>query len=167
VSHEFKTIRYESLNSRQRENFNFQKLAGHLADYGFYCMRLSDDWMGADLIACHTDGKTILRVQLKSRLTLDRKYVGKALYIACTDPRRPEDWFVYPHDEVMSFAAPHIANSVALKEKGIHSWYAVPSYLSNAIEKYRVPAAPSLGKARASGKANNKGAADASSGRVS
>jgi hypothetical protein len=31
----FKKIIYEELNSWQQENFNFQKVAAHLADYGF------------------------------------------------------------------------------------------------------------------------------------
>jgi hypothetical protein len=36
----FKKLRYEDPNSRQKENFNFQKVAAHLADYGFNCLRL-------------------------------------------------------------------------------------------------------------------------------
>ncbi|MCS4510791.1 hypothetical protein [Xylophilus ampelinus] len=61
----FQRIEYEQLNSRQKENFNFQKVAAHLADYGFDCLRLSDDWQGADFIACHIDGETFLKVQLE------------------------------------------------------------------------------------------------------
>ena len=29
----FEKIRYENLSSRQKESFNFQKVAAHLADY--------------------------------------------------------------------------------------------------------------------------------------
>jgi len=29
----FERIRYEDLNSRQKENFNFHEIAAHLADY--------------------------------------------------------------------------------------------------------------------------------------
>jgi hypothetical protein len=79
--HMFEKIRYEDLNSRQKENFNFQKVAAHLADYGFNCLRLSDDWQGADFIACHIDGNTSLKVQLKGRLNIDKKYYGKDIYI--------------------------------------------------------------------------------------
>ena len=59
---------YEDLNSRQQENYNFQKLAGVLAEFGYNCIRLSDDWEGADFLALHNDGATTLRVQLKGRL---------------------------------------------------------------------------------------------------
>ena len=41
-------INYSDLNSRQKEIFNFQKVAGVLADYGFNCIKLADDWQGAD-----------------------------------------------------------------------------------------------------------------------
>lgn len=34
----FQRIQYEQLNSRQKENFNFQKVAAELANYGFNCM---------------------------------------------------------------------------------------------------------------------------------
>ncbi len=37
-------IQYADLNSRQKENYNFQKLSAVLADYGYVTMRLSDDW---------------------------------------------------------------------------------------------------------------------------
>ena len=48
-------ITYADLNSRQRENYNFQKVSALFADYGFTTMRLSDDWQGADFIAQHID----------------------------------------------------------------------------------------------------------------
>jgi hypothetical protein len=41
-----KHIQYAALNSRQREIFNFQKIAAILADYGFNCIKLADDWQG-------------------------------------------------------------------------------------------------------------------------
>ena len=49
-------VKYENLKSKQKENFNFQKVAAELAEYGFNCMWLNDDWLGADFIAHHIDG---------------------------------------------------------------------------------------------------------------
>jgi hypothetical protein len=77
-----KHIQYSDLNSRQREIFNFQKVAAILADYGFNCIKLADDWQGADFLAYHIDGNNMLRVQLKARLSIDRKYMGKNLFMA-------------------------------------------------------------------------------------
>ena len=73
----FQRVPYGELNSRQKENRNFQKVAARMADYGFNCLRLTDDWQGADSIACHIDGETFLKVQLKGRMSIDRKYLGK------------------------------------------------------------------------------------------
>ncbi len=70
-------IEFNKLNARQKENFNFQKIAAVLADYGFNCIKLTDDWNGADFLAYHIDGETTLKVQLKSRLTVAKKYQYK------------------------------------------------------------------------------------------
>ena len=75
-------IDYRELNARQKENYNYQKHSAVLADYGFVTLRLSDDWQGADFIAQHIDGETFLKVQLKGRAVVDKKYEGKDLYIA-------------------------------------------------------------------------------------
>ena len=77
----FKKIKYSLLNAKQKENYNFQKVSAVLADYGYTCIKLSDDWNGADFLANHVDGITLLRVQLKGRLTFATKYLGKDLWI--------------------------------------------------------------------------------------
>ncbi len=94
----FTPVPYALLNSRQKENFNFHKVAARLADYGFHSLRLTDDWQGADFIACHIDGQTFLKVQLKGRLCLDKKYVGKGIHIAFL---RGGECYLYPHDELL------------------------------------------------------------------
>ena len=78
----FTRIDYTALNSRQKENYNFQKVSAVLADYGFTTIRLSDDWQGADFIAIHVHCQEILRVQLKGRCTFARKYQAKNLFIS-------------------------------------------------------------------------------------
>ena len=102
---QFKKISYSKLKSRQQENYNFQKISALLADYGFNTLRLSDDWQGADFIATHIDGKTFLRVQLKGRFTLDKKYQGKDIWICFC--YRGKTWYLYPHDEVAMRIAKH------------------------------------------------------------
>jgi hypothetical protein len=78
-------VQYAKLNAWQQESYNFQKVSGVLADYGFTTIRLSDDWQGADFIAQHIDGQQFLKVQLKGRCTLAKKYRGKDLYICFHD----------------------------------------------------------------------------------
>ena len=86
------------LNGKQKEIYNFQKSASLLADYGFNCIKLSDDWQGADFLAHHFDGKTTLRVQLKARLTIDRKYLGQDLWMNFPSAGT---WYLVPHNKLV------------------------------------------------------------------
>lgn len=92
-------IDYSQLNSRQQEAFNFQKVAGLLADYGFNCIKLADDWQGADFLAYHKDGNTTLKVQLKSRVTIDKKYMDKDIHVAFPVG---ESWYCLEHDKLVA-----------------------------------------------------------------
>ncbi len=92
---ELTKIKYDDLNAKQREIYNFQKLAAVLADYGFNCIKLTDDWLGADFLAYHKDGEFSYRVQLKGRLTINKKYENKKLYMAFPVGN---DWCVIKHD---------------------------------------------------------------------
>lgn len=135
-------IPYDRLNSRQRENYNFQKLSGLLADYGFVTMRLSDDWNGADFIANHMDGQ-FLRVQLKSRWSIHRKYEGKGLWIAF-----PSDgaWYLIEHDALVKLTGEKssILQSVSWKEAGSYSNSSIPSGLRESLVPYQIGIAEHL-----------------------
>ncbi len=94
----FKPVGYNDLNAKQKELFNFQKIAARLADYGFNCIKLADDWQGADFLAYHINGTTTLKVQLKSRVTIKHKYRGKDIWIAF--PHKG-DWYLIEHDRLV------------------------------------------------------------------
>lgn len=134
----FEKIAYKGLNSRQKENYNFQKVAGLLADYGFNCLRLSDDWQGADFIACHIDGETVLKVQLKGRLTIDKKYLGKSIYIAFL---HRDECYIYPHDDFLT----DLISLGVMREKsevwhnqGIRSWPQPPAWAIKMLSEYKI-----------------------------
>ncbi len=97
-------ISYSELNSKQKEIYNFQKLSGLLADYGFNCIKLADDWQSADFLAYHIDGTTTYRVQLKGRITIDRKYEDKNLHMAF--PIK-DVWYMIPHDTLVRLVGKH------------------------------------------------------------
>jgi len=103
---QLKRIAYSKLNSRQKEIFNFQKVAGLLAEYGFNCMKLADDWQGADFLAYHKDGSQTLKVQLKSRPMIGKKYIGKSLFMAF--PVR-NAWYMIEHDNLVALVGKHTA----------------------------------------------------------
>ena len=94
----FQRINPDELNGRQKEIYNFQKSAALLADYGFNCIKLADDWQGADFLAYHFDGTTTLKVQLKGRLTINRKYAERDLWMnfPCKGT-----WYLVPHDDLV------------------------------------------------------------------
>ena len=91
-------IKYTDLNARQQENYNFYKVASTLADYGFNCLRLTDDYNGADFIALHSDGSHMM-VQLKGRWTIDKKYMGKNIHICFTHEGKV---YLYNHDDMVN-----------------------------------------------------------------
>lgn len=133
----FNRIKYKDLNSRQKENYNFHKVAAILADYGYNCMWLNDDWEGADFIACHIDGDSFLKVQLKGRLTLQKKYNGKNIFIAFNQDGR---WYVYPHDKLREefLSIGLMSGSPSWEEKGWYSWPNIPKHLLNHMEQYAI-----------------------------
>ncbi|MEM8578634.1 MAG: hypothetical protein AAGF60_12345 [Pseudomonadota bacterium] len=133
----FLRVSYADLNARQ-ENFNFAKLAARLADFGYTCLRLSDDWQGADLLACHVDGQQILRVQLKGRAAVDRKYEGKDIHIGFFDGA---DAYVYPHDLFLAHVIARGSMDPAAglwRDKGIRSWPRLPRWAQDWLAPYAV-----------------------------
>jgi len=104
-----KKIKYEDLNARAKEMYNFQKVSAKLADYGFTTMWLNNDWQGADFIAVHIDGVTDLKIQLKGRISFDQKYRGKNIYICFI---ADGETYLYPHDVVLDQIESRISDRV-------------------------------------------------------
>lgn len=129
-------IEYSKLNARQKETFNFQKVSAVLADYGFATIKLNDDWQGADFIAQHIDGETYLKIQLKARLTLAKKYCGKELYVCF--PHK-EEWYLYSHDSLLQDFTERFSESMIKSkswvEGGVYTW----KHLSKEIEQLLIP----------------------------
>ena len=116
-----KKIDYKSLNAKEKENYNYHKVASVLADYGYDSMRLNNDWQGADFIA--VKGDEMLKIQLKGRFTIDKKYQKKDIYIAFLEEGIVK---IYKHDEVIDFLPDNIKNSVSWAEKDGYSWGKTP-----------------------------------------
>lgn len=129
---ELKKIEYKELNSKQQESYNFQKVSGLLADYGFTTIRLSDDWQGADFIAQHKSGE-FLKVQLKGRLTVDKNYQNKDIWMCF---KHQQKWYICQHDELLKIVESGIMNTKSWdKVDGKYSWVQPSKLLFNQIEK--------------------------------
>lgn len=128
-------VRYSDLNSKQKEAHNFHKVAAVLADYGFNCMKLADDWQGADFLAYHKDGKDTLKVQLKSRLTIDKKYIGKGLFV--TFPVK-KSWCLIEHDTLVDVVrdSTNWLNTESWRAKGIYHSDAPSAALLARLDDY-------------------------------
>src|SRR5512135_1985973 len=126
----FQQIKYSNINSRQKEIYNFQKVSGVLADYGFATYRLTDDWNGADFLAVHFNGEDFLRVQLKGRLTFEKKYMGKDLWVCFL---HKDIVYLYPHDELLSevLKVTNIGETGSWKKDGGYSFPSLPKSLDS------------------------------------
>lgn len=99
---QFKKIEYKNLKAKQQEQYNFQKVAAILADYGYTCIKLSDDWQGADFLAYHKNGEQTLKVQLKARLSIYRKYADKDIWMCFPVGKdAAREWYLIRHDELV------------------------------------------------------------------
>ena len=116
-----KKIKYVDLNARQKETYNYQKISALLADYWYTTIKLSDDWQGADFIAMPFSWQEILRIQLKGRMTFDKKYIWKSLYI-CFENKENNVWYVYNHDELLNKILPQIENTKSWKDVWSYSF---------------------------------------------
>ena len=121
-------VTYENLNAKQKENFNYHKVAAALADYGYDSMRLNNDWQGADFIAVKND--EMLKVQLKGRFTVDKKYIGKDIYVAFIENGIIK---IYEHDKVVKMLPKNILNSSSWFDKGGYSWGKTPKIYDSII----------------------------------
>lgn len=96
----FVKIAYEDLNAKQKEIYNYQKVASLLNEYGYNCIKLSDDWEGADFLAYHFTTSVTMKVQLKSRIELSTIYQNKNIFLAF--PIKSQ-WYLIDHDLLLQW----------------------------------------------------------------
>lgn len=95
TDNEIQEVKYTSLTHRGKETYNFYIVAEKLSKYGFDCMRIMNDYKGADFFAIHAEKQKSFPVQLKARLTIDEKYRNKEIIMAF--PLKGT-WYFIPHD---------------------------------------------------------------------
>ena len=121
-------VNYNELNAKQKENYNFHKVAAALAEYGYNSMRLNDDWQGADFIA--VKGDDMLKIQLKGRFTVDEKYRGKDIYITFIEDDKIK---MYKHDEAVNLLPEKTKNTESWAKRGGYSWGKTPKQYDKII----------------------------------
>lgn len=133
----FEKVPYELLTAKQKELFNFQKIAATLADFGFNCIKLADDWQGADFLAYHVNGTRTLKVQLKSRLTIDQKYGDKDIWMAF--PHKGH-WYLVEHTILLEKVREHTdwLDTDSWKVKGWYSSVSINAGLLKSLAEDRL-----------------------------
>ena len=122
-------VNYKELNAKQKENYNFHKVAAALAEYGYNSMRLNDDWQGADFIA--VKGDDMLKIQLKGRFTVEKKYIGKTIYISFIEDDKIK---IYKHDEAVNLLPEKTKNTISWAKRGGYSWGITPKQYESIIK---------------------------------
>ncbi|WP_169542882.1 hypothetical protein [Sneathiella aquimaris] len=131
-------INYKELNAKQKEIYNFQVVAGQLAEYGFNCIKLSDDWGGADFLAVHCDGDLTLKVQLKARPTVSKKYTDKDICIAFPI-KKAKRWYLVEHDILLDIFRENVGKKgeeVQWNSEGVYSTAKPSVVLERCLSEY-------------------------------
>jgi frataxin-like iron-binding protein CyaY len=133
----FKKVHYGDLSAKQKELYNFQKIAATLADFGYNCIKLADDWQGADFLAYHINGTTTLKVQLKSRVTINKKYSGKDIWMAF--PHKGY-WYLIEHHRLVEKVGKYTdwLSTPSWKEKNGYSSVSINSAFLESLAEDRI-----------------------------
>lgn len=130
-------INYESLNNKQKETYNYHKVSAVLADYGYFTIRVTDDWESADFIAMNCINKSFIKVQLKGRLTFCKKYADKDLFITFED-KKNNIWYLYPHDEILKNYTDKTNRGLAWDKNGEYSFSTLSKKTTILLEQYKL-----------------------------
>ena len=130
----YKKVKYTDLSNKQKEAYNFAHLSALLSEFGLSSIWLQDDWQGADCLAQTADNEFI-KIQLKSRLTFDKKYIGKKLYVAFPCE---EGFYVYPHDKVLKEYQERFSKTSSWNDRGQYSMKTLNQDDTNILKGYYV-----------------------------
>lgn len=121
------------------EVINRQRLIALVMERGYNAfLPVYDD--GIDFILCREDGKggpaDMRKVQLKSRWTIHKKYLGRDIWIAFPDG---EDWYLAPHDDLVALGdeAGFTASS-SWAQKGTYHRAPMSSHLREVMKNWRI-----------------------------
>ncbi len=121
------------------EVINRQRLIALAMERGYNAfLPVYDD--GIDFILCREDGKggpaDLLKVQLKSRWTIHRKYLGRDIWIAFPDS---QDWYLAPHDQLVEMAdKAGFTSSASWTENGTYHRAPMSLQLRQAMDHWRI-----------------------------
>ena len=118
---EFKKVNYDELQAKQKEVYNYAKMAYILAQYGYESHRFVNDVGGADFLSVSLDGD-VHKIQQKGRLTLSKKYYGKSITVAFF---QDDKLYLCDHDKIVDNLPESTKQTKSWQEAEYH-WKEVP-----------------------------------------
>jgi hypothetical protein len=91
---------------------------------------------GVDFIVYHEKNEILIKVQLKSRWTIDRKYLEKGISIAFPIGN---DWYLMPHDRMVELEEPYGVRTNAWILGGSYNRIRPRRELVEAAKQYKFP----------------------------
>ena len=146
LGEEVKRSQYEKMDGKEKEAYNASHLRSVLATRGFVVTDIHTDKFGADLVAYKPSdpARSAIWIQLKSRLTICKKYLNKNLFVAF--PENPghasSDWFIYPHDSFVTHCSNEskwVTNENCWHRDGGYSSNTIPAWAKHYLEQWKVP----------------------------
>ena len=122
----FKHITYEGgtgTRSKEVEIYNFHKGASVFAEYGFDCVRLSNDWRGADFLAYHKQSAATPEVQLKTCLVIDERYEDNSDLYVCFPLDKTGKWYLLKHSRLLEIVQKHHHKLWATYQQKRKAWH--------------------------------------------
>lgn len=87
-------------------------------------------WFTNERILAVALGDEMLKVQLKGRFFVAKKYIGKSIYVAFVENNTVK---LYEHDAAITLLKPNIVDSVSWTEKGTYGWRKTPKLFNDII----------------------------------
>ena len=110
-------------------------IQSHLLELGWMTYNPAADVGGVDWICIHQESGELRNVQQKGRLLISKRYIGKDLWMCCSNYGAV---YMIPHDILLETKAAKKAQLTASWRKGEYHWATISREMANEILKYKV-----------------------------
>ena len=105
-------------------------IQSHLLELGWMTYNPAADVGGVDWICIHQKSGELRKVQQKGRLLISKKYIGKDLWICCSNYSA---LYMIPHDVLLETKAARKAQLTASWKNGEYHWPKISKEMEDII----------------------------------
>ena len=110
-------------------------IQSHLLELGWMTYNPAADVGGVDWICIHQKSGELRKVQQKGRLLISKKYIGKDLWICCSNYSA---LYMIPHDVLLETKAARKAQLTASWKNGEYHWPKISKEMEEDILNYKI-----------------------------